>query len=434
MKELFRNPQFLKLFAAGVTSQLGNIIGNMALAFYLLDRFSSQPFYATLAELMYSVPTLLVFFLVGVLADRMDRKRICAYSDWIRAGLTVALLGAVTAGIMPLVFLVLFIRSAVGKFFYPAQSALLQSILKPEHYNLAAGMNQMVFSLFMLFGTGLGAVAYHYIGIQGAVMADGVGFLLSGLLIQSMRVDMNKRLPNGRTRWREIGLPLILQDFRQGIGYIWSNKLLLAIITGFFMLGFINGSFAVLPMFTMKYKLAPDEYRRFSSLFSIFLGLGLLPGSVIGAWFVRKWGYIRVMAGGLLASGLIGAVLAFTPNVWVYLAGTACIGFAIAPVNVAIGGWMPRIIDSGIRGRVNAWTDPIMMASQSAALGLIALLFPQFITLEAAYVAVGICITLTAGLYAWKLPRLAAADGGWNAGREQAGVLEAAALSAPPSR
>lgn len=65
MKDLFKNPKFVKLFAAGITSQLGNTIGNMALAFYLLDRFSSQPFYATLAELMYSVPTLLVFFWWG---------------------------------------------------------------------------------------------------------------------------------------------------------------------------------------------------------------------------------------------------------------------------------------------------------------------------------------------------------------------------------
>lgn len=433
MKELFRNPRFLKLFVAGVTSQLGNTIGNMALAFYLLDRFSSQPFYATLAELMYSVPTLLVFFLVGVLADRMDRKRICAYSDWIRAGLTVGLLGAVTAGWMPLVFLVLFIRSAIGKFFYPSQSALLQSILKPEHYNTAAGMNQMVFSLFMLFGTGLGAMAYHYIGIEGAVILDGVGFLVSGVLIQSMRVEEKDRLPNGRTRWKDIGLPLIVEDFRKGIGYIWSNKLLLALITGFFMIGFINGAFAVLPMFTMKYKLAPDDYQRFSSLFSIFLGIGLFPGSLTGAWLIRRWGYIRVMVGGLLVAGLIGCVMSFTSNVWLYLAATSGIGLAIGPLNVAIGGWMPRIIDTGIRGRVNAWTDPIMMASQSAALGLIAILFPQHITLEAAYMAVGFCIALTAALYAWKLPRLAAASGGWNAGREPAEAREAENPLATPS-
>lgn len=73
--KIFENRNFVKLFFAALASQMGTTIGNMAFAFYLLDRFSHQPSYATLAELMYSLPTLFVFFLVGVVADRFDRKK-----------------------------------------------------------------------------------------------------------------------------------------------------------------------------------------------------------------------------------------------------------------------------------------------------------------------------------------------------------------------
>lgn len=408
MKDIFRNSSFVKLFAAGITSQLGNTIGTMALAFYLLDRFADQPFYATLAELMYSLPTLAVFFLVGVLADRMDRKKICAYSDWIRAGLTVVLLGAISAGWMPLVFGVLFVRSAVGKFFNPAQSSLVQSILPAEHYTSAAGLNQMVFSMFMLLGTGMGAMAYHYIGIYGAVMIDSAGFLISGALIMSTKLTAEVRLPNGKTTWSKIGLPLIIQDFREGIGYIFGNKLLLALIGGFFIFGFINGSFAVLPMFMMKFKLATDNYQWYTSLVTIFFGLGLLPGSLAGSYLVKKWGFIRVMVGGLLVN--VGTVvgMAYTSEIWLFLAMAAIVGLSMGPVNVAIGGWMPTIIHINIRGRVNAWIDPIMMLSQSMALGLIALLFPKFIPLEAAFVGVGVCMLVVSVFYAVKLPGLKA--------------------------
>ncbi|MDF2922687.1 MAG: ykuC [Paenibacillaceae bacterium] len=419
MRDIFRNATFCKLFAAAVTSQLGSTIGNMALAFYLLDHYSNQPGYAALAELMYSLPTLAVFFLVGVLADRMDRKKICAYSDWIRAGLTMGLLGALVAGWMPLVFGVLFVRGAVGKFFNPAQSALVQSILKPEHYTAAAGMNQMVFSMFMLFGAGMGALAYHYIGIEGAVLLDAVGFIISGCLIQTTRVGMDIRLPNGRTAWREIGLSLIIRDFREGIGYIFRNKLLMAIIAGFFIFGFINGAFAVLPMFMMKYKLAPDHYQQYTSLFTIFFGIGLLPGSLAGSYLVRKWGYIQVIVAGLLANVVCGSMMAFTGQVWLFMLSAALVGLGIGPVNVAIGGWMPRIIDSSIRGRVNAWIDPIMMLSQSIALGLIAVLYPRWITLEAAYVGVGVCILAVTAFYALKLPELSRRYNG-GTGRETA--------------
>lgn len=53
MKELFRNRNFTKMFLATIASQFGTIVGNMAFAFYLLDRYSSHPGYASLAELMY---------------------------------------------------------------------------------------------------------------------------------------------------------------------------------------------------------------------------------------------------------------------------------------------------------------------------------------------------------------------------------------------
>lgn len=73
--DIFKNRNFVRLFFAALASQMGTTVGNMAFAFYLLDHFSHQPAYATLAELMYSLPTIFVFFMVGVVADRFDRKK-----------------------------------------------------------------------------------------------------------------------------------------------------------------------------------------------------------------------------------------------------------------------------------------------------------------------------------------------------------------------
>lgn len=59
--DIFKNRNFVRLFFAALASQMGTTVGNMAFAFYLLDHFSHQPAYATLAELMYSLPTVFVF-------------------------------------------------------------------------------------------------------------------------------------------------------------------------------------------------------------------------------------------------------------------------------------------------------------------------------------------------------------------------------------
>jgi len=44
---LFKNHSFTKLFFANFTSQMGSVIGMTAFTFYLLDRFSNQPGYAS---------------------------------------------------------------------------------------------------------------------------------------------------------------------------------------------------------------------------------------------------------------------------------------------------------------------------------------------------------------------------------------------------
>lgn len=128
--EIFKNTSFTRLFIANVTSQMGSVIGLTAFMFYILDRFSEQPAYATVTELMFSLPTLVVFFLVGVVADRMDRQKIAYYCEMIAAVLSLFVLGAVLIGWMPLIFMMLFLRSAVQKFFFPAEQGILQGVLK----------------------------------------------------------------------------------------------------------------------------------------------------------------------------------------------------------------------------------------------------------------------------------------------------------------
>lgn len=249
----------------------------------MLDRFSSQPAYTTIAELMYSLPTVFVFFIVGVVADRFDRKKVAENCDWIRAGLTVVLFFVLYLQIIPLVFLVLFIRSAVTKFFYPAEASLVQAILRKDQYAKAAGLNQMLFSLFLLFGVGIGAFMYKTIGLHGAIALDFVSFIVSGFLIRSCDIPLEARQPNGQKGWKNMTVKDSMHDFKEGIVYILKNKLLASLVFGYFIFGLVSGGLSVLPMFKMKYELSPDSYEWHTSLFTIVLGIGLLTGIAVAA-------------------------------------------------------------------------------------------------------------------------------------------------------
>lgn len=407
--DIFKNRNFVRLFFAALASQMGTTVGNMAFAFFLLDRFSSQPSYTTLAELMYSLPTIFVFLNVGVVADRFDRKKVAENCDWIRAGLTVVLFFTLFTGNIPLVFCILFIRSAVTKFFFPAENSLVQAILPKEHYAKAAGLNQMLFSIFMVFGVGIGAFMYNTIGIEGAIILDFVSFIISGLLIRSCRIPKEARQPNGAFSWRKTSVKDSINDFREGILYILKNKLLASLIFGFFIFGFVNGGFAVLPMFTMKYGLAPDRYEWHTSIFTIALGFGLLAGSVIGTIISKKVKPHFLMSIPIFIAGLLIFVLGYTNILWVYYAAAFALGMCIGPINIAIGGWMPKIVHPKLMGRVSGMQDPFMMFAQSLTLGLVALLFPKFVSnIDYLYYGMGVIILLVFIFYFIALPKYSA--------------------------
>ncbi|HWO74580.1 MAG TPA: MFS transporter [Bacillus sp. (in: firmicutes)] len=404
---LFQNETYRNLFLANVLSQLGSIIGMTAFTLYLLDRFSSQPVYATITEMMYSLPTLFVFFLVGVFADKLDRQRIAYSCDLICAVLSVALLLAITTGWMPFVFFILFLRSAIQKFFFPAEHSMIQGILKSEDYATAAGLNQMVNSLFMLFGSGIGVVLYWTIGLYGAVIIDASTFMISAILIRKLSISESVRLPNGNHSLKDINYSFIYQNFKEGLIYILKHKLLLTLIFGFFLFGIVNGGFSVMILFILKYKISPESYEELSAIVGIIFGAGALLGGFLASIWAQKMKLYKMAILGLLLSGSFTFATAFAASFWVLAILFFCVGFVLPLVNVGIGGWMPSIVDPKMMGRVQGWISPLTMLAQSIMLGFIAVSFPAYISIEVLYWIVGLALIIVGSFYGVQLPKYA---------------------------
>ncbi|MFC0522173.1 MFS transporter [Pontibacillus salicampi] len=403
---IFNNTTFAKLFFASVTSRLGTIVGMTAFTFYLLDRFSEQPAYATFAEMMYSAPTLLVFVVTGVFADTLDRQKIAYYSDVICGILSLCLLGALWIDVMPVIFLVLFIRSAVAKFFTPAEMSLVQGILTKKEYPTAAGLNQMVAGVFNLFATGLGLGAYWLLGIQGAIVFDLITFIVSALLIRSSVITEEVRMPNGARTIKDLRYTSILQDFLRGLQYIIQHKLLLTIVSGFFVIGIVNGGLTVMPLYMLKYHLTPEAYEQWTVVLGIVFGVGMIAGSIAGALLTKIWKLYTCLSFSLIMAGSFIIVSGASSNVVFFLSLSGLIAFSIPLANIAIGGWLPSIVDKRMMGRVESWITPIMMVSHTATLAIITVGFPSIISIQSLFYVCGAILLLVGVFYMILLPRL----------------------------
>lgn len=401
---IFKNKTYSMLFAASVTSQLGSVIGMTALVFFFLDRFSHQPYLASLNELMFSLPSLLVFWLVGVAADRMDRQKIASNCDWLSALLSIVLFAVVMLGQFSLIFPIIFLRAAVAKFFAPAEQAILQGILRKGDYAVAAGLNQMVSSVFMILGNGLGAFVYWNLGLQGAIVIDALSFVLSALLIRHPYIKSDVRLPNGVHDWQTTKFRSIISDFNQGMHYIIKDKLLTSLVASFAIFGIINGGCSVMLIFILKYKLVPDSYELFSVWTGVIAGLGILIGSLIAALCAGKCRFRSMIIAGLLVSGVFMIGAGYVPTVYMFLIMIFLATLLIPLVNVAIGGWMPHLVNPKMMGRVESWSTPILMLSQSLTLGLITLSFPVYLSVESLFLIVGAVTILSAFYYLFFVP------------------------------
>lgn len=408
--QIFKNRNFSWLFLANFTSQLGSVVGMTAFMLYLLRKFSSQPYYATITELMYTLPMIFLFFLVGVVADRLNRKKIAVNCDFISAFLSIILLMTIKQDWIYLSFGILFLRSGVSKFFQPAQSSLIQGILTEDQYAVSAGLNQLVSSLFMLFGGAIGTFVFWKLGVEAAIMVDAISFILSGLFILLAKVPKEITNPNGDHTVKDLKFKLFLSDFKEGIVYIFNHSLLRLILSGFFLFGIINGGFSVMPSFILKYKLAPNNYEELLIYIGVAFGVGVLIGSICGSMLAKKIPLPYMIIIGLIISGVCVIVGGFSTSANAYIIWQFIIGLTIPIINIGIGGWFPKLVEKRMMGRVQGWIQPIILLSQSVTLGLITVFYPSVLKIEWLHAIVGASLAIVGVYYLFLLPKFLVVD------------------------
>lgn len=388
---IFQNKTYTRLLIANVAAKMGAYIGTTAFLFFLLKEFTEQPLYATINELLSTLPVLLVFFLMGVAADKFDRQRIMYLSQTVSIFLSVCLLVALFYGSIYFMFLFIALRVMVQAFFAPAQSAVMQGILKPEEYMVASGVNQVVVSLMGLFGRGIGIAVFWAVGLMGAIVIDILALLLSAILIATVTISNDVRLPNGTHRVSDLKVKVILKEYGDGIRYIVENKPLRNLLTGYFVFGMLSAAYAILPVYMLKYQLAPETYETIAIWEGIIIGVGLLVGTYVISKLTSRISPKQLISYGLLLTGITTAILSLSTSVPFFLIAIFGSAFFLPAINIGIGGIVPHIVHKEKMGRVAGCITPLTIISQALMLLFIAWAFP-------AHLDAGVILGLTGGL------------------------------------
>ncbi|MBE2319888.1 MFS transporter [Solirubrobacter sp. CPCC 204708] len=200
------------------SSWLSNLGDGIALAAgpLLIASETQEPLLVALAALLQRLPWLLLVLYAGVLADRLDRRRMVVIANGLRVGVLAALAGALAADAVNVaVVLVAMLALGVAEVFADiAGHTLLPMVI--EKADLGIGNARLMAGFLtgnQLVGPALGAALFAA-GRAWPFMVQAVLMALAVLLVTRMRVPPLARPDAPAHVWR---------DVREGFAWLWGN-------------------------------------------------------------------------------------------------------------------------------------------------------------------------------------------------------------------
>lgn len=285
--------------------------------------------------------TLFAFTLpAGIVADRHDRKKIVSL---VLIAQFLLSLGFFAYSFLPHPpFWGLFALSAVlgacRAFSAPASSAI-GPMLVPKHIlPKAIAVNSMAFQTGLIVGPALGGVLVGF-SPRFAYGFCAVLCLIAAVLILTIKTPTTPDAPSGSK----------MTMLKEGMVYIWSNKVILGAISLDLFAVLLGGAIALMPIYVK------DILHAGPQAFGILRASPAI-GAIITS-FILSWSPIRRnagpwMFGGVAVFGISTIVFGVSEMIWVSIAAMIVLG-AADMISVYVRGTLVQIVTPNhMRGRV----------------------------------------------------------------------------------
>lgn len=329
------------MWLGACVSTIGTFVQQFAQSWLVYD-LTKDPFYLGLDLFLGQLPIMLFSLVGGVFADRLDRKKMLLYSQYIQM-ICAFVLAVLFATHTVKVWHILTLSFVVGvgqSFGGPAYSALLPTLVGPEDLANAISMNSIQFNLARIIGPTLGGLAYTVFGATWCFALNGVSYV--AVIISLLLITVKFNAPKTQTS--------VLKSMKEGIKFIRDREGLTPLVVLAFcttLLGFSLTGFLPVIVRTIFHR-GPGTYE----LLLVFSGAGSICGALIVAAMEKLKGQGRLAVLALFALGL--ATAGFAVSKWlpvscilIFLAGAAVMSSASLLLSL-----VQLIVVDSMRGRV----------------------------------------------------------------------------------
>ncbi|MGB3683371.1 MAG: MFS transporter [Rubrobacteraceae bacterium] len=332
---LFRNPLFLKLWAGQGISFVGDAISLVATVILVVQIAGSAS--AVGGILLARLLPTLASPLIGVLADRLDRRTILVASDLARAALMV---GVVFTRDLMVLYVLVFFMGVARTFFNPTIRAAFPSVVGGGDLTRANAIISGTFSTSIAVGPALGGLLVATVGVNAAFLIDAATYLVSAaflILIPLPRPQSEEETSFGR-------------ELKGGFSYLSGARVPLAIVVGAFLTVLTINATVPAEVFLAKETFGAGD-AGYGLLVSLWGG-GMVLGSVLIAVIGDRTNLLLFYFLGILISALALAATGLSPTFVLALAALTIAGAANGIDNVATDTILQKRVPDALLGRV----------------------------------------------------------------------------------
>jgi len=388
---------FLTLFGGQSISLFGSRLVQFALVWWLTVTSGSASVLAT-ATIMAVLPQVKIGPFAGAMVDRWSRRVVMMVSDSLVAlsVLILAYLYSVGGVQVWQIYVIMFFRSTMDSFQWPAMQASTSMMVPQEHLPRMAGLQQSAQGIVNILSPPLGALLLEMLPIYLVLSIDvltaltAVGPLFFISIPQPMRSSASARG--------------VLTDMREGFMFLWKRKAILEILGIALLLNMLaSPAFSLMPLLVIQH-FKGDAIQLAWLQSSSGVGL-IIGGIVLGVWggFKRKvnTAFTALMASGL---GIIGIGLAPGNMIWTAIVSIFVFGFMNSVSNGSFFSVIQTVIPNELQGRVFT----LVMSASVAVMPLgVAVAAPgaEVIGVRSWFLISG-TMTILSGLYGLLSPRI----------------------------
>lgn len=266
------NKTFLIVYTGQTISQLTSSILQMAIVWYLITETNSSNIVA-LSGIVGFLPQGVLGLFIGVYIDRFDRKKIMIISDLLiaSASLSLSVSGFFGEISIPLIMIVLFIRSVGTAFHVPSLQAITPLIVSKDELPKYSGYSQTLQSISLLLSPVLASFFFSIWSLQAIVMLDVLGaiigvFTLCIVTIPKIKIDFENTKIN------------IILEMKEGIATLKKNKLFNFMLLGAAFSIIYIPIFVLYPMMTLSYF---GKNQWYAGAIEVVFAIGMLIGSLV---------------------------------------------------------------------------------------------------------------------------------------------------------